>query len=305
LEFLWSLELGIWDFSPEGSMIHVHNHRAMATIFQVRIAGEEAEYAAQAAHVAFEEANRLENLLSRFKQNSDISAIAHLSPGEFLRVSEATFASLKLGKEMEEITEGAFSVAAAARQTQVEVPRWSLDPAALTVKCEAGKLAFDLGAIGKGFALDRMAQELADWSCPAFLLIAGGSSILAGDPPPDTPGWSIGLGEDNSEPRFWLKHGSLSGSGVAVKGQHIYDPRTGQPVNLRPRAWASAPSAAVTDALSTAFMVLGDSDIARLMCGRHEWQAFLQEKDRWRQLGGGEILVADTTSAARALTEKM
>ena len=274
-------------------MISVHNHRAMATLFQVRIAGEEADYAAQAARAAFDETDRLEKLLSRFRENSEISAIAQLSPGETLRLSEPTFACLALAREMEQATEGAFSVTAAARQTQTQPPRWSLVPAAFTLKCEAGKLEFDLGAIGKGFALDRMALELAEWSCPAFLLIAGGSSILAGDPPPDTPGWSVGLGEDHSEPRHWLKHGSLSGSGVAVKGRHICDPRTGEPAQLRARAWAAAPSAAVSDALSTALMVLDDSDTARLLCGRREWQAWLMDKDtaRWRRLGGGEILV--------------
>ncbi len=277
-------------------MISVHNHRAMATLFQVRLAGEEPEYAAQAARTAFDEADRLEKLLSRFKENSEISAIAQLQPGQTLRLSEPTAACLAVAREMEQATEGAFSVTAGARRTQAESPRWSLDRKKFLIKCDAGKLEFDLGAIGKGFALDRMALELAEWGCPAFLLIAGGSSILAGDPPPGTPGWSVGLGEDNSEPRHWLKHGSLSGSGVAVQGRHIFDPRTGEPATLRERAWAAAPTAAVTDALSTALMVLDDSDTARLMCGRHEWQAFLQEKGRWRQLGGGEILLPDATS---------
>jgi thiamine biosynthesis lipoprotein len=279
-------------------MIHVLNHRAMATVFQIRLAGEEADYAAQAARAVFDEADRLENFLSRFRDSSDISAIARLQPGETLRISEPTCACLNLAREMEAATEGAFSVTAAARRTQTAAPRWSLDPARFAIKCESGKLEFDLGAIGKGFALDRMAVELAEWGCPAFLLIAGGSSILAGDPPPGTPGWSVGLGDDNSEPRHWLKGGSLSGSGIAVQGRHIFDPRTGQPAQVRARAWAAAPSAAVSDALSTAFMVLDESDIARLMCGRHEWQAFLQDEGKWRQMGGGEILAPDLTPSS-------
>ena len=194
---------------------------------------------------------------------------------------------------MELATEGAFSVTAAARQTQAEPPHWSLNNAQRTVQCRTGKLEIDLGAIGKGFALDRMAVELAEWECPAYLLIAGGSSILAGDPPPGTPGWSVGLGDDNSEPRHWLKHGSLSGSGISVKGRHIFDPRTGKPADQRPRAWAAAPSAAVSDALSTAFMVLEGRDIARLMNGRPDWQAFLQDDSAWRQMGEGRILVPE------------
>ncbi len=277
----------------------------MATIFQVRLAGEEATYAAQAARALFDEADRLEGWLSRFKASSDISAIARLQPGETLRLNEATCECLALAREMELATEGTFSITAAARQTQPEPPQWTLDPGQRLIRCEAGRLEFDLGAIGKGFALDRMALELADWECPAFLLVAGGSSILAGEPPAGIPGWSVGLGEDNSEPRQWLKKGSLSGSGVAVKGHHILDPRTGEPAKLRDRAWAMSPSAAVSDALSTAFMVLTEPEINRIMRGRNEWQAFLNDDGKWRQLDpGGQLafggLAPETMSGERA-----
>lgn len=267
-------------------MIHVARHHAMATWFEVRIAGDEPEYAAQTAQVLFAVTDQLENMLSRFRDNSDICALAQLQPGETLQVSEATGCCLALAREMERVTNGAFSITAAARQTGSEPPCWTLGERNLTVRCDAGRLAFDLGAIGKGFALDRMAQELADWDCPAFLLVAGGSSILAGDSPPGTPGWSVGLGGGQDEARLLLQHGSLSGSGVAVQGRHILDPRTGQPANLRDRAWAQAPSAAASDALSTAFMVLTEAEIAGVLAQNPEWQAYLPEAGRWRKIEG-------------------
>jgi thiamine biosynthesis lipoprotein len=61
---------------------------------------------------------------------------------------------------------------------------------------------------------------------------------------------------------------ALSASGTAVKGNHIIDPRTGRPVQDRLRAWAGAPTAALADALSTAFMVMTEAEI-RECCGRH------------------------------------
>ena len=130
-------------------------------------------------------------------------------------------------------TGGAFSATPAALKSQPATPLWTLLPEEFSIRCDRGKLEFDLGAIGKGFALDRMAEVLREWDCPAFLLVAGGSSILAGDPPADNTGWSCGLGDDNSPQRYWLTNCSLSGSGLAVKGQHIFDPRTGQPAQRR------------------------------------------------------------------------
>ena len=146
-------------------------------------------------------------------------------------------------------------------------------------------MQFDLGAIGKGFALDRMAELLRSWDCPSFLLVAGGSSILAGDPPKDTAGWSCGLGDDHAPQRFFLTHTSLSGSGLAVKGNHILDPRTGQPALRQNRAWALADTAAESDALSTACMVLSEPELEEVLAQDPSWLFFLETDKAARPLG--------------------
>lgn len=267
------------------SDIHVFNHHAMATQFQVRIANEEKTYAAQTAQAAFALTDELESRLSRFRANSDIAQIAQLAPGEKLRLSEPVFACLEIAKKMELATHGAFSVCAAALRSQPVPPQWTLLKEQFSIRCDAGKLEFDLGAIGKGFALDRMAEVLREWSCPAFLLVAGGSSILAGDAPAGTAGWSCGLGDDNSPRRSWLKNGSIGGSGLAVKGQHILDPRTGRPAQRQNRAWALAETAAESDALSTACMVLDETEIAAVVATDKTWLVFLDGDEAVRFLG--------------------
>ena len=265
--------------------IHTFNHRAMATHIEARIADQQRTYAAQAAQAAFDLLDKLESHLSRFRPNSDIALAAHLAPGEKMRLSEPAFACLQIAKRIEAVTRGAFSISAAALQTQPSLPQWTLLPAELSIQCQNGQLQFDLGAIGKGFALDRMAELLRSWDCPSFLLVAGGSSILAGDAPNDSPGWSCGLGDDNAPQRFFLTHTSLSGSGLAVKGNHILDPRTGQPALRQHRAWALADTAAESDALSTACMVLTEPELEEVLASDPSWLFFLADDKAARPIG--------------------
>ena len=267
------------------SEIHVFNHHAMATQFQVRIADEEKTYAAQTAQAAFALTDDLESHLSRFRANSDISQIAQLAPGEKLRLSEPVFACLEIAKQMELATHGAFSVCAAALQSQPAQPQWTLLKEQFSIRCDRGKLDFDLGAIGKGFALDRMAELLREWDCQAFLLVAGGSSILAGDPPATMPGWSCGLGEDDASQRYYLTHASLSGSGLAVQGMHILDPRTGRAALRQKRAWVLADTASESDALSTACMVLSEPELEQVLAQSDGWLAFLDTDEGATPLG--------------------
>ncbi len=268
--------------------IHIFNHSAMATQFQVRIAGEEKTYAAQVAQTAFALIDNLESKLSRFQENSEISHIATLAVGEQLRLTEPVFACLNTAQKMEAATGGAFSITAAALKKQSEQPLWALLPAEFSIRCERGQLEFDLGAIGKGFALDRVAQLMEEWSCPAYLLVAGGSSILAGEPPPGKTGWNCGLGTGEKEKRYLLKNESMSSSGIAAQGRHILDPRNGQPATTRDNTWAMTDSATESDALSTAAMVLSEAEIAGVVARNPAWLVFLRgEKDEknWRQLG--------------------
>ncbi len=265
--------------------IHQFNHAAMATHFQVRIAHGERTYAAQAAQAAFDLVDTLESRLSRFRVNSDITQAAGLAPGEKMRLSEPAFACLEIARRMEQVTRSAFSPTPDAMKTQSSLPQWELLTDERGIRCVSGTLRFDLGAIGKGFALDRMGELLNLWDCPAFLLVAGGSSILAGDSVADSPGWSCGLGEDGATERFLLNHASLSGSGLAVQGAHILDPRTGGLAMRQKRAWILADTAAESDALSTACMVLSEPDLEQVLDQCDTWLAFLETEDGVRQLG--------------------
>ena len=188
-----------------------------------------------------------------------------LATGETIRLTEPVFACLAEAREYETLTRGAFSVT--ARQG-TGLTGWTLDPPNFSITCVQAPLLMDLGASGKGFALDRLVTILNEWGVTSFLMVAGGSSVLAGEAPQGMTGWNTGLGDEVVKSRWWLRHGSLSGSGVAVQGQHIIDPRTGQAASVRHRAWAFANKASMGDALSTAAMILNETELTEIMAGR-------------------------------------
>ncbi|MGA2258847.1 MAG: FAD:protein FMN transferase, partial [Thermoguttaceae bacterium] len=126
----------------------------------------------------------------------------------------------------------------------------------------------DLGAIGKGFALDRMAAILAEWDLDSIMLWASTSTVLARRRSQDAPGQFVWIGPESARRSVSLNNAAMSASGTLVQGFHIIDPRFGRPATYRTRCWAKAPTAAEADALSTAFMVMADADIA-FYCEKH------------------------------------
>ncbi len=251
---------------------HTFQHEAMATHWEITVAGQERDYARQAAEAAFRELDRLENLLSRYVESSDISRINGLALGNSTPISAETLECLLIAADVSLATHRAFDPAYASERPPALAPDtlpFTLDPDAHTLTSLATHLHVDLGAVGKGYALDRMAATLSEWSIADACLNGGGSSVLAlGAASPDTVGWPVGLGEGRGERTIALAAASLSGSGTAAQGPHLIDPRSGEPALRTTRAWALAPTAAQADALSTAFFLMTDAEVAAL-CAAH------------------------------------
>jgi len=240
----------------------------MATAFRLTLVHADPGYARQAGGAALAELDRIEARLSRYVETSDISRINRLERGQETVVQLDTFECLRIALELQQETGGAFDVAYGSPGPWSAGPRFELHAATHAVRVLADGVRLDLGGIGKGFALDRMAAILADWDIPAALLAASTSTLLAVGSPPGEDGWPIAFGPEANPQRVRLKNRAFSGSGTAVKGSHIVDPRTKQPAKGRLRAWAGALTGAVSDALSTAFMVMAEAEI-RDYCRRH------------------------------------
>jgi thiamine biosynthesis lipoprotein len=263
-------------------------HEAMATHFEITIAGQTEDYARQAADAAWRDLDRLEGELSRYVESSDIARANRIGFGETISIGDDALNCLLLAAALAEATGHAFDPAygsSPAEQTLPGQPLYTLDPEGHRLTSRAARLHLDLGAVGKGFALDRLAESLSEWSIASALLNSGGSTVLALAPPPSQEGWRVGIGEGGGRRELLLSQCALSGSGLAVKGAHLVDPRTGAPATRSLRAWAQAECAAIADALSTAFFVMTDDGV-RTYCAAHpEIGAALQKPD-----GGLDLL---------------
>ncbi len=247
------------------------HHEAMSTTFAVVIADHPRDYARQAAAAAYRELDRLESELSRYVESSDIARANRLACGETITIGEDTLQCLLIAADVSIATGRAFDAAYASQRAPdqpADAPLFTLDPDAHTLTSRAARLHLDLGAVGKGYALDRMAAQLSEWAVTTACLQSGGSTALALAPPSGHPGWPIGLGEGATHRLLSLSHVALSGSGIAVQGAHLIDPRTGAPAPRTTRAWALAPTAALSDALSTAFFIFQESELAAF-CAAH------------------------------------
>jgi thiamine biosynthesis lipoprotein len=267
--------------ADEGEVLRF-SHAAMATVFEILCVHEDRTYAGQAAQAAFAQLDRLELEQSRFVANSDVSRVSALGAGEATRVSPSTMECLQIAWTMHQRTGGAFDVSIGTGLDRLE-----LVPDEFVVHALAEGARLDLGGIGKGYAVDRMAESLEEWGIACALLHGGQSSVLAGEPPPGREGWPLTLsapspGDERVLVRLVTRRQALSASGTR-KGEHIRDPRSGEPVQDR-AAWVALACArrpagsacrerwpeierspsAVAEALSTAFMVLATEEVAEV-----------------------------------------
>ncbi|MGH9313225.1 MAG: FAD:protein FMN transferase [Vicinamibacterales bacterium] len=282
---------------------------AMACRFEVVLRDGDAVHLS-AARAALDEADRLEALLTVFRDTSALVRVNRMAGDGAAPAEPELFDLLQLSSLMHAATGGAFDVTSTplsrcwgflrregrlpppaeidAARARVGMQHVELDPARRTIHFRRPGIELNLGAIGKGYALDRMAELLRSRGCRQAVLSAGGSSVLAigGGRPAlsgvEGPGWTVDLRSRQVAreriARLRLRDGALATSGageqfVDVEGTrygHVLDPRTGWPASGVISASVVTRDAAVADALSTACLVAGESLAARYCAANPE-----------------------------------
>jgi thiamine biosynthesis lipoprotein len=237
---------------------------AMGTSFRVSVVNDRDLYQRQAVAAAFDELVRVESMLSTYVHNSDISRINRLDPGTPEIIDIETYTCLQAALAMERRTDGAFNIAYDSTPPVQAAAAIDLLQHPCRVVVRSVGVHLDLGGIGKGYALDRMAAVLAAWEVTSAMCWCRESTFLALGPPPSQPGWKMKFGPSNDQFETELVRQAISGSGSGVKGPHIVNPRNGRPVESQRSTWATARTAAQADAFSTALMVMNRSQTRML-----------------------------------------
>ena len=268
---------------------------AMATRFELLIHGEDMIQLRGAGEEALAEIKRLEQQLSFYDPTSEISQVnCNASEGP-VRVTPRLYSLLRTAADVHYKTHGAFDVTVGplmrcwgfvrgtgswpdkhARKealSRTGMDKVVLDDAKRTVAFKRPGMALDLGAIGKGYAIEEAGMFLRDCGVTSALLHGGTSTMVAiGTPPQDKNGWPIGV-SDPLEDSQMLTSTSIRDEAFSVsapKGKafqkdgkvwgHVIDPRRGYPVQGAALSAVAHPSATICDAISTALLAMGRTE---------------------------------------------
>ncbi|HZR32878.1 MAG TPA: FAD:protein FMN transferase [Terriglobales bacterium] len=268
---------------------------AMGTVFEILTYDTSLPHASEAIALAFQEIVHLDNIMSNYKPESDLSRLnraahfhAEAVPPDLYRTIEKSLQYSKLSGGKFDITVGPL------------VNRWKAvmrgEPAPSTAEEQQLRtcigyekiqllsdnrieflsecLEIDLGAIGKGYAVDRAADILRAHGIRNALINAGGSTIYGMGCSPGQPGWLVNLRDPSQrlDPQIVLTDNSVSTSeqtpasllGARSAG-HIVDPPKGEPLKTPFAVSVVAKTATASDALSTTLLLVGPQEGKRVV----------------------------------------
>jgi len=261
----------------------------MGTTYSLLLYTSDAERAGELSDEVWDEVDRIEDLLSNYRETSELSRINRLAADAPVTTDPETFRFLTEAQRWSRASDGAFDITvgklmrawgffrssghipsdaelATVRQ-ETGWEKMSLDPADRSVRFLSHGLELDPGGIGKGFAIDAAATILRREGVRAALLSAGSSTLYAIGAPPHRKGWRVlvpdPLQENPPLSVIFLRDESVSSANCTEKNFtlnghvycHIMDPATLRPVEGMLRVSVIHPNATASDALSNVLFV--------------------------------------------------
>jgi FAD:protein FMN transferase len=283
----------LWSSGSTPDLVRIEQHdEAMGSTFSVVLYGSNKDELGRAAEAAFDEAHRVDRLLSNYRPDSEWSEVNRTAGLRPVKLSAELFQLLSDCMKYSRQSDGAFDITVGPlikvwgfykgegalprpadvtdALTRVGYRHVRLDPTARTIHFDRPGVDLDPGGIGKGYAVDRMVGILKRHRVRIALVSASGSSIYGmGAPPTEPAGWAITIRApnhpDTSAATVFLKDMSLSTSGSSEKffwaeGRtyaHIIDPRTGYPAQGTASVSVMAPHTIDSEAWAKPYFING------------------------------------------------
>jgi thiamine biosynthesis lipoprotein len=263
----------------------------MGTRFEAVLFGEPEREVRAAGEAALDEIEHLHDTLNLFSKDSFLSFLNARAFSRPVRVDPDLFDLLVLCNEVNRQSRGAFDITVGALmacwgfhggepasplEEELDRTRANLGCAHLILDREEGTVRFlkpymrlDLGAVAKGYALDRAVEILKLEGIKSALLHGGTSSIAALGAPPGEAAWKVALRHPRGDGAL-IKVVALKDAALSVSAQHgrafveggkryghVMDPRTGAPAQGAVFSAVLSASAALGDAWSTALLASG------------------------------------------------
>jgi thiamine biosynthesis lipoprotein len=276
--------------------VWLDRHEAiMGTNIDVEIWHDDPAQGKAAIDAVIVEMHRIDNLMSHYKPESQLSQINARASREPVVVDRELFDLIRQSIHFSEITEGAFDITYASvgylydyrkhvkpSETQIKAAlpavnyrNLLLDANAHSVRFEHEGMRIDLGGIAKGYAVDRGIGILQARGVKHAVVTAGGDTRIIGDrfgrP------WIVGIRHPDDKSRVITRipliDTAMSTSGDyeryfdenGVRYHHIIDPKTGHSASKVRSATVLGPTAMQTDGLSKTAFVLGPEEAIRII----------------------------------------
>jgi len=260
----------------------------MGSSFQLIVVEKDDGTAERLLKEGVEEIQRIEELITEFSDRSQTSCLNKNAGIHPIAVGEEVYQLIQRCLHLSALTQGAFDISAVTlrslynfKERQARLPDPEILSATLplvgyrSIHAAEGRvflsrtgMRIGFGAIGKGYAADRLRAQWKAAGVPAGVINASGDLTAWGLQPDGSP-WRVGIADprDPSRVLLWLP---VADAAVATSGNyeqyfeiagtrysHNIDPRTGIPVREIKSATIISPSAELSDALATAVTVMG------------------------------------------------
>lgn len=280
----------------------VVGREAMACRFEVVFNAGEVPDATELGLAALDLVDEIEERITVYRESSELVRLNTTAAQGWQSVAGDLLSLLMLARSLHAKTGGGFDPAAgslvrawgflrrqgripdaamlASAREQSGMAHVEIDERAGRVRFTRPGIEINLGAIGKGWALDAVIGLITAAGVGSVLVHGGSSSVRAlgvqGPALPGRRGWRVGvrhplrpgrrlatvtlvdaaLGTSGSGTQFFVDRGRRLG--------HILDPRTGVPAEGVLSSTVITPQAADADALSTALYVLGPAGLEKI-----------------------------------------